>query len=155
MENILISACLMGVQCRYDGKCQEIAAFERILPKLMERYHLIPVCPEIMGGLPTPRIPSEQVRDGQDSDKVRVVSKTGSDVTPQFEKGALQVCRLAERYRCRYAILKERSPSCGSGQIYDGTFSRTLVDGDGVAAKALKCMGLTVLSETTCQERLL
>ena len=112
MENILISACLLGVCCRYDGESKPIMQ----TVALMERYHLVPVCPEQLGGLPTPREPSE--RQG-----CAVVMKSGTDVTAQYRRGAEQTLHLARLYGCKAAVLKERSPSCGSGRIYDGTFS--------------------------------
>lgn len=141
MENILISACLLGVHCRYDGKCQNIPEFERKLSGLMEKYNLIPICPEIMGGLSTPRVPAEIVSGNL------VVGKEGQDVTVQFKRGGLEAVHLAKLYNCKYAILKARSPSCGSGQIYDGTFSKTLTDGDGITAGMLKEAGIKVFTE--------
>lgn len=127
MENILISACLLGVCCRYDGESKPIMQ----TVALMERYHLVPVCPEQLGGLPTPREPSE--RQG-----CAVVMKSGTDVTAQYRRGAEQTLHLARLYGCKAAVLKERSPSCGSGRIYDGTFSGRLTSGDGVTAALLK-----------------
>ena len=133
---MLISACLMGVECRYDGGGQLLPR----LDELMARYQLIPVCPEQLGGLPTPRTPSER-RDG------RVVSKDGADVTEAFRRGAAQACRIARLYGARLALLKARSPSCGHGEIYDGSFTGRRVPGSGVTAEALAAMGITVYSE--------
>lgn len=138
-----MSACLLGVHCRYDGKCQSIPEFERELPKLMEKYNLIPICPEIMGGLSTPRAASEIVSGSS------VVSKEGRDVTEQFKAGGMEAVHLAKLYNCKYAILKARSPSCGSGQIYDGTFSKTVTEGDGIAAGMLKEVGVKVFTENS------
>lgn len=138
-----MSACLLGVHCRYDGKCQRIPEFERELPKLMEKYNLIPICPEIMGGLSTPRAASEIVSGSS------VVSKEGRDVTEQFKAGGMEAVHLAKLYNCKYAILKARSPSCGSGQIYDGTFSKTVTEGDGIAAGMLKEVGVKVFTENS------
>lgn len=135
--NVLVSACLMGLNCRYKGDGAMIPEISR----LMERCHLIPVCPEIMGGLATPRTPAE--RQGN-----RVVTRDGHDVTKAYEKGAEEVARLAALYGCQYALLKERSPSCGSGEVYDGTFGRKLIPGDGVAAARLKKDGITVYGES-------
>lgn len=143
-----MSACLLGVHCRYDGKCQNIPEFEEKLPKLMEKYNLIPVCPEIMGGLSTPRIPAEITPEKS------VVNKEGKDVTEQFKRGGWEAVNLAKLYNCHYAVLKARSPSCGSGQVYDGTFSKTLVMGDGIAAEMLKKHGVRVLSENNFEEEL-
>ena len=134
---ILVSACLLGVRCRYDGKSKPHPAVER----LMEQHTLIPVCGEIFGGLPTPRVSAE--RQGE-----RVVTADGRDVTAAYRRGAEEVLRLAERYGCTAAILKERSPSCGSGRIYDGTFTGTLTDGWGVTAELLRDHGICVIGES-------
>ena len=134
----MVSACLAGTPCRYDGRsnlCPEIAA-------LVERGEAVPVCPEVLGGLPTPRTPSEQ-RDG------RVVSATGRDVTDAFVSGAEAALYIAEKYGCCAAVLKARSPSCGCGRIYDGTFSHTLVDGDGLFAALLRKKGFQLFTEET------
>lgn len=136
--NILVSACLLGVNCRYNGK-GELAPGIR---ELMERCHPVPVCPEIMGGLPTPRTPAE--RSGG-----RVITRDGDDVTDAYERGAEEAVRLAKLYGCRYAVLKERSPSCGSGTIYDGTFTGTRIPGDGVTAARLAQEGVVVYGESS------
>ncbi len=154
MENILVSACLMGVHCRYDGKCQNIPEFADRLPKLMEKYNLIPVCPEVFGGMTTPRLPSEII-SGHSTDGVALKNSAGEDVTANFVRGAKEAVALAKLYNCHYAILKMRSPSCGSGQVYDGTFTKTLIEGDGVTAKLLKAEGVVVLNEENCFETLL
>lgn len=134
---ILVSACLLGTACRYDGKSVPCAS----LLEQLDGLRLIPVCPEQLGGLPTPRIPCE--RQGQ-----RVVSKTGTDTTQQYQRGAHEALRLAKLFGCKAALLKERSPSCGCGQIYDGSFSKTLVGGDGVTAELLKQHGIAVFGES-------
>ena len=136
MENILISACLLGAQCRYDGESKPLMQ----TVALMERYHLIPICPEQLGGLPTPRDPSERLGGA-------VVTKQGADVTAQFSRGAAQALHLARLFGCKIAVLKARSPSCGSGTIYDGSFSGRLTPGDGVTAALLRENGITVYSE--------
>jgi len=133
---ILVSSCLIGMSCRYDGTDNKV---DQVL-KHLEGKTWMPVCPEQMGGLTTPRDPAEIIRD-------RVVSKTGNDVTAEFIKGADEVARLARMTGATDAILKSRSPSCGCGKIYDGTFSKVLVDGDGLATRALKKMGVKVISE--------
>ena len=135
--NILVSACLLGVECRYNGRGVLIPQAE----ELLSRHHLIPVCPEILGGLATPRIPAERVGTG-------VITRDGGDVTAAYEKGAGDVLKLAQLYGCQAAILKERSPSCGSGQVYDGTFTGTLTEGDGVCAACLKEHGIRVYGES-------
>ena len=138
MENLLISACLLGVECKYSGGSNALP--EETIGKLRARYRLIPVCPETAGGLPTPRDPSERLGEC-------VVSCRGADVTRQFEKGAQAALTLAKRYGCSRALMKEHSPSCGSGLIYDGSFSGKLVEGDGCAAELLKAAGVFVVGE--------
>ena len=140
---ILVSACLLGCPCRYDGTAK---ADPRVLA-LMERHTLIPVCPEQLGGLPTPRLPSERREGG-------VFDRGGKDVTVQYRQGAGEVLRLARLYGCTHAVLKERSPSCGHGQIYDGTFSGALTAGDGVTAELLAAHGVAVYGESRIQELL-
>ncbi|MDO4547333.1 MAG: DUF523 domain-containing protein [Clostridia bacterium] len=134
--NILVSACLLGVCCRYDGKAQPC---EDVI-RLMDKHTLIPVCPEQLGGLPTPRKPAQ--RRAQ-----RVIDADAQDVTVQFLAGASEVVRLAKLYGVECAVLKSKSPSCGEGQIYDGTFTGALIPGDGVTAQALKAAGIRVLNE--------
>lgn len=138
---LLVSACLMGVGCRYDGNSNQLPQLE----KLLKKHTCIPVCAEIFGGLPTPRVPAER-RGGQ------IVTKDGQDVTEAFVRGTAEVLRLADLYHCKAALLKERSPSCGSGQIYDGTFTHTLVEGDGLTAQMLKKKGLAVYGESQIGE---
>ena len=135
-DPILVSACLLGVPCRYNGTG---VIDERVLA-LAKKRHLIPVCPEQLGGLPTPRPPAE--RNG-----TRVLTRDDRDVSAPFLRGAQETQRLARLFSCRIAILKANSPSCGSGQIYDGCFCGRLIPGDGLTAALLKQDGLTVLSE--------
>ena len=135
---LLISACLLGERCRYDGKSKPLPG--EILRRLREQHTLIPVCPEQAGGLPTPRAPSE--RRG-----VKVVSNQGRDVTREYEAGAAFALALAKKERVDAALLKARSPSCGKGEIYDGTFSRTLIPGSGVTAELLEQNGIPVYTE--------
>lgn len=142
-EKLLISACLLGFCCKYDGGTNTLPA--DTIAALREQYELIPVCPETAGGLPIPRAPSER-RGG------RVLSREGNDVTDEYEKGALLALALAERFGCRRALLKERSPSCGAGEIYDGTFSHSRIPGDGVAAEALRKAGLTLYGESRAEK---
>jgi len=134
---VLISACLLGVNCRYDGGSK----FMEEIASLKDKYDLIPVCPEIFGGLPTPREPAEIVGD-------RVITKGGKDVTENYKRGAEEVLKLAKFYHCKLAILKERSPSCGYGKVYDGTFSGSLRDGNGITADLLIKNGLKVIGES-------
>ena len=133
---ILVSACLLGVCCRYDGESKpnsEVIA-------LRDRFILIPICPEEDGGLPTPRTPSERVGD-------KVLMRDGRDVTENYLKGANLALAKAESFGCAAAILKARSPSCGKGKIYDGSFSGTLTERDGVCAELLIEKGIKVYTE--------
>lgn len=132
----LCSACLLGAKCRYDGKSK----LNKKVIKLLKKEILIPVCPEQLGGLPTPREPSE--KQGK-----RVITKSGKDVTKNFENGARQTLDLAKLFNIKEVILKQRSPSCGSGQTYDGTFSDSIIKGDGVTTSLLKRNGIKVISE--------
>lgn len=141
MENVLISACLYGEKCRYDGKDNLIKDLE----KLKEICRLVPVCPECDGGLSTPRNPSE-ILDG------RVFMNSGKDVTAEYEKGAMMALETARKNGCKFALMKAKSPSCGNGKIYDGTFSHSLTYGDGVAVKLLKKNGVRVFDETQTAE---
>ena len=139
---ILISACLLGACCRYDGasKAHPLAA------ALAERHTLVPVCPEQLGGLPTPRPPAERRGD-------RVLTQRG-DVTEQYLRGAEETLKLCKLLGCEAAVLKERSPSCGRGQVYDGTFSGTLTAGDGVTAELLAAHGIPVYGESQIEKLL-
>ena len=139
MKRLLISRCLLGAPCRYDGKSKPLAA--ETLQALRARYDLIPVCPEVLGGLPTPRTPSE--RQGS-----RVVMKTGADVTAEYRRGAEAALQAARENHVCAAVLKERSPSCGKGEIYDGTFTGTLKEGNGVTAEMLINAGFAVYGES-------
>ena len=132
--NILVSACLLGGSCRYDGKSKG----HPLATDLLQKYTAIPVCPEILGGLPTPRPPAERQGEG-------VFTGTGTDVTEAYRRGAQEVLRLA-------AILKERSPACGAGEIYDGSFTHTLTEGYGVAAELLQENGIRVLGESELED---
>ena len=135
---LLISACLLGTPCRYDGKSKPLPA--ETLRRLRERYDLIPVCPEESGGLPTPRAPSE--RRG-----VKVISNIGTDVTREYKAGAAYALKRAQEANAEAALLKARSPSCGKGEIYDGTFTKTLIPGNGVTAELLMQNGIVVFTE--------
>ena len=140
---ILVSACLLGCACRYDGQSKP----NPLAQELAKRGLAVPVCPEQLGGLPTPRKPSE--RRGE-----RVVMSDGRDVTAEYRRGAEEALRLARLYGCTAAVLKERSPSCGSGQIYDGSFSGTLTDGWGTAAALLREHGVCVVGESRLEQLL-
>ena len=136
MERILISACLVGDNVKYNGGNNKSPLIE----KLLEKYELIPFCPEVEGGLSTPRHPSERVKD-------RVKMDNSKDVTKNFDKGAELALNICLYLGIKIAILKEGSPSCGSHKIYDGTFSHKLKDGKGVTAELLERKGIKVISE--------
>ena len=134
---ILVSACLLGVRCNHEGEAARVAVRE----SLEQHYHIVPVCPEVLGGLTSPRPAAEIQPDG------RVLNAHGDDVTTAYRRGAEQAVRIAGATGARRAVLKARSPSCGSSQVYDGTFCRALVDGEGVTCAALRAAGLEVSSE--------
>lgn len=138
--NVLVSACLMGAECRYDGS----GIMLEQMKLLQHKCNLIPICPEIYGGLETPRDPAEIIDN-------KVITSSGRDVTGEYEKGAQEIRKLAQFYNCRYAILKERSPSCGYGKIYDGTFSGRLVDGNGKLAELLAGEGIQIFGESNLE----
>lgn len=144
---ILISACLLGENCKYNGGNNADAIPADALDKLDQIYELVAVCPECMGGLTTPREPAEICSNG------RVITKfSGRDVTREFLSGA-QICAdIARENGCKIAILKERSPSCGSGEVYDGSFTGRIVSGDGITAAALKKLGVRVVGESALVE---
>ena len=149
---ILVSACLLGVPCRYDGQSISV----RGLRDLVARGRVLPVCPEMAGGLPTPRLPAEieGAHAGLDGNAVlekrtRVMRSDGADVTAQFVDGAQVALALARELDIRLAIFKADSPSCGVGRIHGGKFEGSLVPGDGVTAALLKRAGLTVITEET------
>jgi len=123
----------MGIPCRYDGREKT----DEGVTGLIGRHTLVPFCPEIYGGLPTPREPAERVGDS-------VQTRSGADVTAQYEKGAEAALRVALLLGCRCAILQDRSPSCGVDRIHDGTFQGGMVDGDGVTARLLRKNGVRV-----------
>ena len=132
----IVSACLAGKKCRWDGSARPC---EKVM-RLVGEGKAIAVCPEELGGLSTPREPAEQ-RNG------RVITKDGQDVTAAFERGAEAVVRIAKENGCTEAVLKSKSPSCGSDKVYNGNFDGKLVDGDGVTAKLLKEQGIPVTTE--------
>ena len=136
MEKILVSACLLGINCKYDGGNNRQ---EKVL-KYLEDKQVIPICPEIMGGLSTPRIGAEQLSD-------RVITEDGRDVTANFKKGAEETLYLAKLFDVKKALLKARSPSCGYKKVYDGTFTHTLINRNGETAELLKQSGIEIITE--------
>ncbi|MDD6320027.1 MAG: DUF523 domain-containing protein [Oscillospiraceae bacterium] len=140
---ILVSSCLLGISCKYSGGHN---ACEPLIEALRRGGHtIVPVCPEVYGGLPTPRPPAERQGD-------RVVAQTGADVTEQYRKGAQTALELARLTGCEAAILKANSPSCGSDGIYDGSFSHRVIPGQGVTAELLTENGIPVYSEKNFAE---
>lgn len=137
-EKLLISACLTGENCKYSGGNNALP--EELLRKLGTRYELVPVCPEQLGGLPTPRTPAERRGD-------RVITRDGRDVTAEFAAGAEKVLGITRDQMIGKALLKSGSPSCGRDRIYDGSFTGTVIRGNGVTAQLLLAQGIDVCSE--------
>lgn len=141
MEKILISACLLGFNYKYNGGNN----YTKEIEKIKEEFVLIPVCPELFGGLPTPRDPSERLND-------KIISCNGLDVTKEYLKGANHALQDALNEGIRFAITKEKSPACGVHKIYDGTHSKTLIDGSGVLVELLKQNNIKVFNENEIDE---
>lgn len=150
-KSILVSACLLGKNCKYNGGNNYNSEIEALASK----YNLIPVCPEQLGGLSTPRLPAE-IQQGGGKDvlcgRAKVVRKDGADVSEQFIEGAKEVLNTAKQKNVKLAILKSKSPSCGKGNIYDGTFSGNLIKGNGVTTDILEENGIKVLTEKDIQQ---
>ena len=138
---IMVSACLLGYNVKYDGKNN----LNEDLIEFLKDYEVISICPEVMGGLFIPRIPAEIIKD-------KVINKEGIDVTNEYNLGAEKTLEIAKENDIKIAILKENSPSCGSNYIYDGTFSHKKIDGNGITAKILRENGIIVLSENNYKE---
>lgn len=152
MNKKIVSACFAGIHCRYDQKHNRVEEIE----ELVKKGEAIPVCPEQMGGLSTPRNPAEIVGgDGEDvlDGKARVIDNQGNDVTEAFLRGAYEALQMAQTIGAKEAILKERSPSCGSCMIYDGQFKGIKKPGQGVTAALLRRHGIQVFSEETGWEK--
>lgn len=133
-ENVLVSSCLIGLKTRYDKKSSK-----NIFEELNSKYNIIPFCPEQAAGLPTPRKPCE-IKDGS------VYNVDGVDLTKEFLDGANETLKLCKMYNIKKAYLKAKSPSCGKGKIYDGSFSGVLTDGDGIVTKLLEENEIEVIS---------
>ncbi len=138
MRKVLVSACLYGDKCRYDA--EDVSFDDPTFLKWKEEGKLVKICPEVYGGLKTPR-PDSQIR-GE-----RVLARTGQDVTEEYEKGAEEAVRLAEENKVVCCIMKQRSPSCGSKIIYDGTFTGGKIKGEGIAVRKLRKAGFKVFGE--------
>lgn len=134
-EKVLVSSCLVGTNCKYDGGNNKN---EKLINYLKNKEVFL-VCPEQLGGLSTPRVPAERIKE-------KVVTKDNKDVTENYKKGAEEVLKLAKKFQVKKAILKSRSPSCGKGKIYDGSFSHNLIDRHGVCAELLIKNGIEVIS---------
>ena len=143
MEKLLISACLLGVNCKYNGKNN----YNPLIEELKKKYELIPICPEVMGGLSIPRDPSEIKGD-------LVISNKGNDVTSNYLSGAYQALQLVGISNITKAVLKDGSPSCGSTYIYDGTFTKNKINGMGITAKLLKENNIIIYNENEIEELL-
>lgn len=137
----LVSACLAGINCRYDGKNSIVGGIE----ELVRNGKAIAICPELLGGLTIPRDSCEIVKVNEGN--LKVISKDGKDLTVAFEEGAQKTLKIAQTVGISTAILKSRSPSCGYGKVYDGTFTKTLIDGNGFTASLLAANGITVYTD--------
>ncbi|MCP4320553.1 MAG: DUF523 domain-containing protein [Psychromonas sp.] len=140
---ILISGCLLGQRVRYDAKLKTLQ--HPLIEKWLAEGIALPVCPEVLGGLPTPREAAEIQVNGQ------IKTGLGEDVTEPFKNGAQQTLSLALKHNIKIAILTERSPSCGSTEIYDGNFSRTVIEGEGETTKLLRKNGVMVFNQFQLQ----
>lgn len=145
MEKILISRCLLGEPVRYDAKSKGLN--HQIIRHWQQQRRLVPICPEVIGGLPTPRPPAEL---NQRLNKV--LTESGDDKTAEFTSGANQALALCQKHQIKYALLKERSPSCGSTFIYDGSFKQQLISGQGITTALLREHGVAVYSEETIEQ---
>ncbi|MGI0118177.1 DUF523 domain-containing protein [Zooshikella sp. RANM57] len=144
-KKILISACLLGEPVRYDGK--SISFKDRKIRYFQQQGYLVPVCPEVIGGLPIPREPAEIIKSVGGFFDQKVITKGGSDVTDAFQRGANRALEIALQNNVMAALLKSNSPSCGNLQIYDGSFSGRLIDGLGITVTVLKKAGIPVFNE--------
>ena len=133
---IAVSSCLLGINCKYNGKSN----YNEDIIKLKEKYEIIPICPEVLGGLPTPRIPSEIINN-------KVINQEGTNVTLEYVTGANKALQILKENNIKIAILKAKSPSCGKGEIYDGTFSHTIIEGNGITANLFLENDILVLNE--------
>ncbi len=145
---IIISACLIGKNCRYDGSSNLIPD----LKNLHANSQAIALCPEVLGGLDTPRLPCEIVLAEDACNGYKVLNKNNEDCTIAFENGAKKALEIALKHNAKIAILKANSPSCGCGKIYDGSFTKTLIDGEGLTAKLFKEHGIVIYNELNYHE---
>ena len=136
MPRFVVSACLAGIPCRYDGKAKANAN----IVQLVQSQKALPLCPEMLAGLGVPRHCSERLGE-------QIRTEYGEDITERFRRGAENALTRAQMAGCTIAILKQRSPSCGAGQIYDGTFTGTIIPGDGIWTELLREAGFTIFTE--------
>ncbi len=134
-NKVLVSSCLLGLNCKYNGENNYI----KFINKLVDKIEIIPVCPEQLGGMQTPRDSCEIIEN-------RIFSTKGKEYTYEFYKGALETIKMARLFECKVAILKKRSPSCGFGEIYDGNFNRTIIEGNGITAQKLSEKGIKIIT---------
>ncbi len=141
----------MGVNCNYKGGYfYDFTRNSRFWTNLCSKYNIIPICPEQQGGLPTPRIPSELLNSAEEIDlgKGKIINKEGTDVTQNFVKGANEILRLARMYKVQFAVLRDKSPSCGTKIVYDGSFKGVLLDGQGYTAYLLRKINIKLFNES-------
>ena len=138
---VLVSSCLGGINCKYSGENN----LNPFVLELINKGLAIPLCPEQLGGLSTPRVPAEILKE-------KVITKNGNDVTEEFLKGAKNVLEICKTLNVKTAILKSKSPSCGVGKIYDGSFSSKIIDGNGLTAQLLINNGIKVFTENEIDE---
>ena len=143
MDKIIVSSCILGNNTKYNGGNN----YNPLVERLKEKYIIIPICPEVMGGLGIPRIPSERIND-------RVINKNGDDVTNNYLLGLDKVLKLIENEEIKYAVLKDGSPSCGSKYIYDGTFTGNKIHGMSITAEGLSKLGIKIITEREIEETL-
>ena len=144
MNKVLISSCLLGENVKYDGGNNSILE-EKFIQKLQKSNLIVSVCPEVEGGLSTPRVPVE-------IQNTRAINKEGDDKTDEFNQGAVKTLKRAKQNGIKMAIMKSRSPSCGKDKIYDGSFSKTLIKDSGITAKLLKAHAIKIFTENELKE---
>lgn len=140
---IAVSSCLLGICCKYNGKSN----YNKEICELQKYYQLVPICPEVLGGLGIPRVPSEIVKD-------QVINQNGDNVTNNYIEGANKAYQILKENNIKVAILKSKSPSCGYKEIYDGTFSHALIEGNGVTTKLFLDNGIKIYNEHNFQDLL-
>ena len=138
---IAVSSCLLGIKCKYNGESN----FNIKIDKLREKHTIVPICPEVLGGLSTPRVPSEIIGS-------KVVNQNGVDVTLNYINGAKKALDILKENNIDVVILKSKSPSCGKDYIYDGSFTHTLVNGDGITTRLFKKNGIKIYSENDFED---